>query len=236
MWRPVRLPVLALLAAGALAAASLAPAGAQDSGSHAPEAGLARQLHYISRDPLTGMGSTVGDRFIAAVEESFETYYAEDREPIPPPELTGPAVTRLEIPALGVSAAVASYGLDRAGRLDVPQDNATVGWNPGFTSTPGSGGSTFFAAHYEYLGSPGVFHELSSLQPGDEILVTLSDGAVLRYAVTSTIDYALATIDMGAILAGREGVESLTLMTCSGPGDGGRYPLRTVVLAEAEPG
>jgi LPXTG-site transpeptidase (sortase) family protein len=182
------------------------------------------------------MGSTVGDRFIAAVEESFETYYEEDREPVPPPELTGPTVVRLEIPALGVSAAVAPYGLDRAGRLDVPQDTATVGWNPGFTSTPGAGGSTFFAAHYEYLGRPGVFHELSSLRPGDEIRVTLSDGGVLRYKVTSTLDYALATIDMGAILAGREGVESLTLMTCSGPGDGGRYPLRTVVLAEAVPG
>jgi sortase (surface protein transpeptidase) len=231
--RRFRLLALVLLSASIMAAASFAVVDAQDGAPQAPESGLARQLHYIGRDPLTGMGSTVGDRFIAEVEESFETYYEEDREPVPPPELSGHTVARIEIPALGVSADVAPYGLDRAGRLDVPQDSTTVGWNPGFTSVPGDGGSTFFAAHYEYLGAPGVFHELSALRPGDEILVTLSDGAVLRYTVTSTLDYALATIDMGAILAGREGVESLTLMTCSGPGDGGRYPLRTVVLAEA---
>jgi hypothetical protein len=37
---------------------------------------------------------------------------------------------------------------------------------------------------------------------------------------------------MGAILRGREGSESLTLMTCSGPPGADGYPLRTVVLAE----
>ena len=45
-------------------------------------------------------------------------------------------------------------------------------------------------------------------------------------------DYALGAIDMGALLRGREGIESITLMTCSGPPDEGDYPLRTVVLAE----
>jgi hypothetical protein len=50
--------------------------------------------------------------------------------------------------------------------------------------------------------------------------------------VTSDVDYALATIDMGALLYGREGTESITLMTCSGPPGADGYPLRTVVLAE----
>ena len=80
---------------------------------------------------------------------------------------------------------------------------------------------------------PGVFFELSSLRGGELVVVTLSDGSERTYRVTSTVDYDLTSIDMGAILQGREGVESITLMTCSGPGDGGRYPMRTVVLAEA---
>jgi sortase (surface protein transpeptidase) len=142
-------------------------------------------------------------------------------------------VARIEIPRLGVDAVVVRYGLDAAGRLAVPQDSRTVGWNPAYSSLPGAGAATFFAAHYEYQGTPGVFFQLARLSPGDLIVVVLSDGSRKSYSVTSTVDYQLASIDMGAMLAGREGVESITLMTCSGPGDDGRYPQRTVVLAEA---
>ena len=113
-----------------------------------------------------------------------------------------------------------------------PLDNATVGWNPAWAAMPGSGRSTFFAAHFEYRGVPGVFFRLSTLKAGDIVEAVLSDGGVVRYRVTSTVDYALGTIDMGALLRGREGVESVVLMTCSGPADEGEYPSRTVVLGE----
>ena len=129
-------------------------------------------------------------------------------------------------------AAIGRFGLDAFGRLDVPQDSATVGWNPAYNDLPGEGGATFFAAHYEYQGRPGVFFRLSSLAPGDAIEVTLAAGEVYRYRVTSAIEYALGSIDMGAILRGREGRESITLMTCSGPANEGEYAHRTVVLAE----
>jgi sortase (surface protein transpeptidase) len=141
-------------------------------------------------------------------------------------------VARVSIPALGVDAATGRYGVDRFGRLDVPQDRVTIGWNPAYSDAPGEGGATFFAAHYEYAGIPGVFFRLNTLLPGEKVDVTLSDGSVHSYAVVSVVDYPLAAIDMGAILKGREGMESITLMTCSGPPDEGEYPLRTVVLAE----
>ena len=59
-----------------------------------------------------------------------------------------------------------------------------------------------------------------------------TDGSTHSYRVSSTVDYNLAAIDMGAILHGREGRESITLMTCSGPPNADGYPERTVVLAE----
>jgi sortase (surface protein transpeptidase) len=115
----------------------------------------------------------------------------------------------------------------------VPQDRVTVGWNPGFSALPGQGGSTFLAAHYTFGGQPGVFYRLSSLAPGEEVELTLSDGSVAKYRVTSAVDYPLGAIDMGALLRGLEGGESLVLMTCSGPiSTDGEYQLRTVVLAE----
>lgn len=236
----VRLTALAVVVA-AFGAALWAPGAGRYHVSGAadlplfPSASLADQLRYVGRDGPTGLPNAVNDRYIAEVQRSFETYYVEDGEPVPPPSAAGPDVSVLTLPSLGVEAPVARLGLDRAGRLDVPQDAVTVGWNPGFTSLPGTGRASFFAAHYEYAGTPGVFFRLAELHPGDEVVVTRSDGVPIRYVVRSAVDYALEAIDMGAILLGLEGRESLALMTCSGPGDAGRYPLRTLVLAERMP-
>jgi sortase (surface protein transpeptidase) len=199
----------------------------------APDGTLASHLRYIGRDTATGMPASVDDRFIAQVEQDIARYGKDERAAVPPPAVNGVDIASLTVPALGIDhVPVRRFGLDAFGRLDVPQDTSTVGWNPGYTDLPGEGGATFLAAHFEYAGRPGVFNKLSTLVAGDEITVTLSDGSSDSYRVTSDIDYALATIDMGAILRGREGVESLTLMTCSGPPGSDGYPLRTVVLAQ----
>lgn len=225
------------LALGAVAVAVaaawswLAPAGrAAEPGPGA--AGIGAQLRYIGRDGATSMPATVNDRFIAEVERSFAVYGIEESGAVPPPPVAGLDVARLRVPRIGVDAPVGRYGLDRYGRLDVPQDTRTVGWNPAYAALPGTGGSTFLAAHYEYGGRPGVFNRLSALAAGDEVRVLLTDGTEQRYRVTSTVDYVLESIDMGALLRGREGRESLTLMTCSGRPNARGYSERTVVLAE----
>jgi sortase (surface protein transpeptidase) len=182
------------------------------------------------------MPAPVDDRFIAAVERDVERYGKDERPAVPPPPTEGVDVASIAIPRLGVNAIVRRFGVDRYGRLDVPQDARTVGWNPAYTDLPGRDGETFFAAHFEYQGAPGVFFRLATLVPGDAVTVTLSDGSLYVYRVTSTVDYPLGVIDMGALLFGREGVESITLMTCSGPANEGEYAMRTVVLAERAPG
>jgi sortase (surface protein transpeptidase) len=225
----MRLPgvlVAALLVLAALASATPPVAGAPGA------RGLGEQLRYIGRDPATRQPAAVDDRFIAAVERAVERYGRDASEPIPPPPPGPVDVARLRIPSIGVNAAVGRYGVDRFGRLDVPQDATTVGWNPAYTSLPGEGRSTFLAAHYEFDGAPGVFFRLASLGYGADLLVYTSDGREHRYRVVSVVDYPLGAIDMGALLQGREGHESLVLMTCSGPADDGHYPLRTVVIAD----
>ncbi|MEX0784609.1 MAG: class F sortase [Dehalococcoidia bacterium] len=193
---------------------------------------LATQLRYIGRDGLTGMPAPVDDRFIADHEEAIDQYGEVEHEAVPPPPVDGADIAAIRVADIGIDATMGRYGVDKFGRLDVPQDRVTVGWNPGYSALPGEGGATFFAAHYEYGGVPGVFFRLSSLAPGAEVDVALTDGTNARYRVTSTIDYPLGSIDMGALLDGMEGRESVTLMTCSGPPNEGEYPLRTVVLAE----
>ncbi len=227
----MRLFVVGLVLAGLWGLGSVAGAPAPVASTAEP-AGLVSALRYIGRDPVTGMPERVGDRFVSEQERAIERYGKDEREAIPPPPVHGADVSRLGLAGLGIEAKVARYGVDRFGRLDVPHDGVTVGWQPGYSDLPGAGGATFFAAHYEYLGVPGVFFRLSTLGAGETVVIVLSDGASARYRVTSTVEYALGAIDMGAILKGREGVESITLMTCSGPANEGEYAFRTVVLAE----
>lgn len=205
-------------------------AAAEGGPSRAPA--LAEQLRYIGRDVSTGLPTPIDDRFIAEVEFSYERYGKDETAAEPPPPLTGLDVVGVAAPAIAVDARVGRYGLDAFGRLDVPQDGTTVGWNPAYSALPGQGGATFLAGHFTYGGFPAVFSRLAELREGDVVTVALSDGSAYRYRVTSVADYHLATIDMGALLAGREGMESITLMTCSGPAIEGEYDSRTVVLAE----
>lgn len=193
---------------------------------------LGDELRYIGRDGATRMSAPVDDRFIARVEEDVAQYGQNPRDAVPPPPPVGPEPATLRVESLGVDAPIARLGRDPYGRLDVPQDTATVGWNPGDSGVPGTGRSTFLAAHYSYGGAPGVFYRLATLAPGSIIEVTLDDSSVYRYIVRSTLDYELGVIDMGALLAGREGVESVVLMTCSGPVVNGNHQWRTVVLAD----
>ena len=189
------------------------------------------ELRYIGRDGLTGMPIRVDDVFIAETELAIERYGQDAREPQPPPPPGPIDIATVSIPKLGLNQTrTARFGLDAYGRLDVPQDTSTIGWNPAYCSLPGEGGTTFLAAHVSYGGRPGVFARLSTLTQGDAVTVALTDGTSHSYAVTSVVEYALGTIDMGALLHGREGFESITLMTCSGPPDEGEYAFRTVVL------
>ena len=189
-------------------------------------------LRYVGRDGRTGLPTRIDDVFIDENERAIERYGQDAREPVPPPPPGPLDIASVTIPKLGLaSVPVGRYGLDAFGRLDVPQDTSTIGWNPAYCSVPGEGGATFLAAHVNYQGRAGVFARLSTLAPGDEVTVAVTDGASHTYRVTSVVDYALGTIDMGALLRGREGFESITLMTCSGPPNEGEYPLRTVVLA-----
>lgn len=197
--------------------------------------GFGEQLRYVGRDGLTGMPARVDDHFIAETERAIERYGLDAREPVPPPAPGPVDIGWVTIERLGIMRArVARFGLDAYGRLDVPQDTTTVGWNPAYCALPGEGGATFLAAHVYFGGKPGIFARLSTLTSQDTIQIGLSDGSSHRYRVTSVVDYALGAIDMGAILRGREGMESVTLMTCSGPPNEGEYAFRTVVLTEKD--
>lgn len=141
-------------------------------------------------------------------------------------------VARIAIPRIGVDAEIVTLNLTPDGAMDVPDDPEQVAWYD-FTAKPGQPGNAVLSGHLDYYNyGPAVFWDLHTLQPGDQVAITLQDGSVVEYEVTGLQSYPVAEMPMSVILAPTE-TPSLTLITCAGFFDAavGEYTERLVVRA-----
>jgi sortase (surface protein transpeptidase) len=140
------------------------------------------------------------------------------------------AIERLKLPSIGVDAGVVSLNLTSTGAMDSPRDPVTVGWYD-FTAKPGLGGNAVLSGHVDYRDhGPAVFWNLRNVQPGDPISIVLKDGMRLDYIVTGLQSFPVSSMPVAEIIAPTP-VESLTIITCSGSFQSGRYSDRLVVRA-----
>ena len=142
----------------------------------------------------------------------------------------GSAVTpgRIQIPALGVDAAVESVGIVD-GVMQTPVDPWSVGWY-GELGGPGGGGNTVMAGHRDWYSiGPVVFYDLGALGAGDEVRLLDGAGNVATYVVYETVAVDASTPASDVI--GGQGGETLTLITCGGEFAAGEYDLRIIVRA-----
>lgn len=134
---------------------------------------------------------------------------------------TGPAIPEglpvgLRIDAIDVDAPVAPFGVDRrTGDMDVPDNVSEVAWYE-YGPRPGESGSAVLAAHVDLASQgPGVFFDLSSLEPGDRIVVLYGEGSEVAFRVIGRATYDKDEIPLDVIFS-REGPSVLTLITCGG--------------------
>lgn len=138
-------------------------------------------------------------------------------------------VERIAMPAIGVTAPLVPMGV-RNGYMDLPASPHEVAWYD-FTAKPGTGGNAVFSAHVDYINyGPAVFWNLGKLKLGDDVLIRLRDGTILRYVVTSNDTVPLPQLDVAQLLAQRPR-ETVTLITCTGQFSNGNYSHRIVVRA-----
>ncbi|WP_243740747.1 class F sortase [Streptomyces sp. 8K308] len=160
----------------------------------------------------------------------------------PPPALSplaGSAPPRtLEIESLGVRADVVERGIDAAGGVEPPPFSSPdlVGWYAG-GPTPGAAGSSVLVGHVDTEREPAVFHALSTVEPGAEVLVTRADGSVAEFTVRGVDLVERAEFDAERVYGpqgrpGRTDAE-LRLITCGGTFDRerGSYSANVVVTA-----
>jgi hypothetical protein len=137
----------------------------------------------------------------------------------------------LAIEAAGVDAGIETLRVVD-GAMQDPSGPWVVAWyeNLGSLDTVGN---VVMAGHIDYWNvGPAVFYNLSTLNAGDEIVVTGDDGKAYPFAVEWIRQYDSSSIPLDEV-AGPTEEQSLTLITCGGAFDyaTGHYLQRTVVRA-----
>lgn len=123
----------------------------------------------------------------------------------------------LRIPAIGVAAPLGTLGLNPDQTVEVPTDYQEPGWYR-LGPSPGQMGSAVILGHVDSYQGPAIFAQLHSLRPGDRVEVSLADGGVARFAVTTVETYPKEQFPALRVY-GSHGYSGLQLVTCGGEFD-----------------
>jgi Sortase domain len=138
---------------------------------------------------------------------------------------------RIEIPAIGVSAAVGQLRLAPDGTMQTPDHFEDTGWfEPG--REPGERGPAVVVGHVDSTHGPAVFYRLRDLRRGNLIRIRRADGSVVRFRVEGLERWPKAEFPSRRVF-GRTRISALRLVTCSGDFDSstGHYVDNTIVYA-----
>jgi Sortase domain len=136
----------------------------------------------------------------------------------------------LRIPAIGLAVPMGStLGLNPDGSVQVPTGTAQPGWYQ-LGPTPGQLGSAVMLGHVDSYQGPGVFFQLRTLAPGDQVDVGLADGTTAQFTVNSIAMYSKQQFPAPQVY-GSHGSSALQLVTCGGVFDSqtGSYLSNVVV-------
>jgi hypothetical protein len=139
------------------------------------------------------------------------------------------APVSLRVPAITLAVPLSSLGLNPDGSVQVPTNDVEPGWFR-LGPSPGQIGSAVILGHVDTYQGPGVFFQLRTLLDGDLVQVSLADGAVVTFAVTSVAQYT-KTLFPADLVYTSQGTSELNLVTCGGAFDAatGHYLSNVVV-------
>ena len=144
--------------------------------------------------------------------------------------------TRLEIPAINVTAPIVYEGLTSEGAMDIKKDPTEVAWYK-LGPRPGEKGSAVIAGHYGFSanGEGSVFNGLHTLNKGDKISVIDNNNTTTNFVVRESRRYS-PKADATDVFISNDGKSHLNLITCDGiwENDQNTYSNRLVVFADKE--
>lgn len=160
---------------------------------------------------------------VVAIDEALQDFSPLSEQP-----------TRLLIDKIGVDAEIEPLGLTSEGLMDDPDTNEGVGWYDQ-SAKAGEGHLAMLLDGHYGVESPGVFRDLHKMNPGDTMKVRGENGTTLTYRVVELLQQRIEDVDMNrALHPYREGVQSLTIITCEGyfDAEAATYDKRTILYAE----
>lgn len=146
--------------------------------------------------------------------------------------IKGMEPAHIEIPSIGVDAAIEPTGILNNGEMGVPEDVDQVGWfKPGFKA--GAKGHAVLAGHVDSLTGPAVFYELKKVNTGDQVKLTDANGRKMIFEVKKMASYETDQAPIEEIFGNADG-RFINLITCTGNfnRDIGSHEERLVVTAE----
>ena len=123
----------------------------------------------------------------------------------------------LRIPAIGVDVSLPTLGLNADHTVQVPTDFQQAGWF-GLGPSPGQTGSAVILGHVDSYTGPAVFFQIRKLRAGDQVNVSLADGAIAHFEVSAVAMYAKDQFPAQQVYAPHGG-SALQLVTCGGTFD-----------------
>lgn len=150
------------------------------------------------------------------------------------PDRTGPAATRLQVPALGIDVRVVPTGVDGSGQMALPASSDVAGWYR-YGPAPGSDdGATVVAAHVDDEEKVGPFARLPGIDEGSEVRVRTADGVSHNYTVTTVREEPKTEVAFDAVFD-RSGPSRLVLVTCGGAWDAAADSYTDNIVVTATP-
>lgn len=140
---------------------------------------------------------------------------------------------RVRIPSMEVDTYIEIVGLDSQGRMDVPKNADNVAWYQ-LGAKPGEDGNAVIAGHLDKVsGAPAVFYNLSSMKPGENIIIEYENGEEYAFKVTNIESYEYDQVPLDYVF-GNSSKKRLNLITCEGSFDNSakNYSHRIVVFSE----
>jgi LPXTG-site transpeptidase (sortase) family protein len=122
--------------------------------------------------------------------------------------------THFSVPVIGLSAPIQQVGLTKAGDMEVPLSETTLGWYQG-GAYPGNPGPAVLAGHTGYPDKPAPFRKLEQLKKGDAITIEDVVGHKATFTVTETALYTPDTAPRERIF-GPTSHAQLVVITCTG--------------------
>lgn len=124
--------------------------------------------------------------------------------------------TEIRIPKINADSSLIAVAVDKDGQIAVPSVSQPMqaAWYR-FSPVPGDVGPAIILGHIDGNHQPGIFYHLNDLNPGDEVIVSRSDGKDVKFVVDHKIEVPKNQFPAEAIY-GNTDKPQLRLITCGG--------------------